>query len=61
MPHTRKKNKKIAPKKYTPIERGHSKIEDVVNAIFCCIKTNWMTEYEFEEIYKQIKEKLKND
>lgn len=61
MPHTRKKNKKKIPKNYIPIENSHCDISKLIDAIYYQIKINWITKDEFEEVYKQIMKKLKND
>jgi hypothetical protein len=61
MPHTHKKHKKKIPQNYTPIESSHCKVDEVVDAIFYSIKTNWMTKDEFNQIYKAVIRKLKND
>ena len=61
MPHNKRKKKNRIPKNYTPIEKNHCNINQVVDSIYYVIKTNWMTEEEFDEVYKQIKKKLKND
>jgi len=55
-----KKRKKL-PKNYTPISNSHCKVRDVIDAIYYSIKINWITEEEFDEIYKQVKKKLKKD
>jgi hypothetical protein len=61
VPHSNKKHNKKLPEKYMPIETSHCNISRVVDAIVYQIKTDWMTKEEFDEIYKQIQEKLKND
>lgn len=61
MPHTHKKHKKKLPKNYIITQSSHCRIEEVVDAIIYNIRTNWMTKEEFNQIYKIVIRKLKND
>jgi len=61
MPHRRKKNNQKIPKNYTPVSKGHCKVSEIIDVIYYNIKTNWMSEVEFDEVYKQVKKKLLKD
>ena len=60
MSHSNRKPKN-PPKSYVPIPTAHCKVTDVINVLYYNIRTNWMTEEELDEIYKQVKKKLKKD
>lgn len=59
MPHTNKKRKK--EKIIMKQSDAHCRIGDVVDALSYQIKIGWITEKEFEEIYKKVKRRIKND
>jgi len=60
MSHSNRKPKNPS-KAYVPIPTAHCKVTDVINVLYYNIRTNWMTEEELDEIYKQVKKKLKKD
>lgn len=56
------KRKKHTPKvyeSYTPILTSHGNIQEISEAIIYQIQLGWITEDEFDQIYKIIKRKLK--
>lgn len=58
---TKKKIKRKTPKHYTPIEKTHCKVKKVVEAIYACIATNWITKDEWEQIVTEINTKIKKN
>lgn len=59
MPRKRIRKNKLP--NYVPVAKDHCRMKDIVYSMQYVINTGWMTEDEFDEMYKQVKEKLKKD
>jgi hypothetical protein len=59
MPRNRKRKNKTP--NYIPVAKDHCRLRDVSYAMHYAITSGWITEKEFDEMYKQVKEKLKKD
>jgi uncharacterized protein (DUF2344 family) len=61
MSHKGRRPKQKIPKLSEPIQNKHCSIHEVVEAIYYQIKMGWMREFELDEIYQKVKDKLKQD